>query len=410
MRTLSQELIARGFVHQFSGESLESIVDGDTRTFYFGADPTADSLHVGNLAAYMLVRHLANAGHTPILLFGGGTGLIGDPRDTAERPLSNETEVQTRTEKLRAQAERFIGVPAQTVNNADWLRPLNLLDFLRDVGKHFTINQMIKKEIVAKRLADESPISYTEFAYAPLQAYDFWHLYKTQGCTLQTGGSDQWGNIISGVELIRKKEGVEVFALANPLIVDKATGRKFGKSEGNAVWLDPTMTSPYKFYQFWLNVSDEDVEDRLKIFTLFSLEDIAGIMGEHRKDPTKRVAQKALAVAVTAFVHDPKIAEVVERISNVLFGGASGMALLADELAIVAQEAPTYTPQSGETIADVLVGAGLATSKRDARTLIEGKGVSLDDVVVEDAAQVIQVHAPIILRKGKKHLVVLLPR
>lgn len=409
MKTLSQELTERGFVHQFSGDSLQTILDGDKRTFYLGADPTADSLHAGNLVQYMLVRHLANAGHTPILLFGGGTGLIGDPRDTSERPLADATEVAARTEKLTAQAQRFIGVPVQTVNNADWLAPLGFVDFLRDVGKHFTINAMIKKEIVAKRLADESPLSYTEFAYALMQAYDFWHLYKTFGCTLQTGGSDQWGNIISGVELIRKKESVETFAIATPLIVDKATGRKFGKSEGNAVWLDPAMTSPYRFYQFWLNVSDEDVEDRLKIFTLFSLNDIAGIMAEHHKDKSQRVAQKALALAVTAFVHSPDVAQTVEQVSEALFGTAPFESLSNDAQQVVLQEAPSCRVAQGDTIADVLVNSELATSKRDARTLIEGKAVSLNGLVVEDVAHEVVISAPTLLRKGKKHLVVLVP-
>lgn len=409
MRTLSQELTDRGFVQQFSGESLANIVDGERRAFYLGADPTADSLHVGNLAQYMLVRHLAQAGHAPILLFGGGTGLIGDPRDSSERPLADAAEVLMRTQKLAAQAQRFIGIDVRVVNNADWLAPLGFIDFLRDIGKHFTVNAMIKKEIVAKRLADESPLSYTEFAYALMQAYDFWHLYKTYGCTVQTGGSDQWGNIISGVELIRKKENTEAFAIATPLIVDKATGRKFGKSEGNAVWLDPEMTSPYAFYQFWLNVTDEDVEDRLKIFTLFSLEDIAGIMAEHAKNKAARVAQKALALAVTAFVHNPDIAKTTEKISDALFGDKKMSDLSSDEIALIAKEAPTCVVQKIETISDVLISAGLATSKRDARTLVESGAVSLDGAVIKDAGYVLSIATPTLLRKGKKHLVVLLP-
>lgn len=408
---LSEELTARGFIQQFSGDSLEQILDGDKRTFYLGADPTADSLHLGNLVQYMLVRHIATAGHTPILLFGGGTGLIGDPRDTTERPLANQDDVHARAEKLRAQAEGLIGMSVQTVNNADWLGQLNFIEFMRDTGKYFTVNQMIKKEIIARRLTDESPVSYTEFAYAPMQAYDFWHLHKEHGCTLQTGGSDQWGNIISGVEFIRKKEGREVFALATPLIVDKATGRKFGKSEGNAIWLEASMTSPYKLYQFLLNQTDDEVEERLKIFTLLSLDNIATLMQEHAAAPHERAAQKALAYEVTKFVHGADDANSALAVTNVLFGGKEIEELTDTEVHTLKGEAPSLKVTEGSTLIDALIGSELASSKSDARKLIEAGGVSVSSVKITDPEYVFGlddfVHNIALLRKGKKSLTVL---
>ncbi|MCD5384472.1 MAG: tyrosine--tRNA ligase [Candidatus Pacebacteria bacterium] len=408
---LSEELKERGFIHQFSGESLENILDGEKRTFYLGADPTADSLTIGNLAVYMLVRHIADAGHTPILLFGGGTGLLGDPKEASERELSDSEEVARRADKIRKQVESFIGTEVTTVNNADWLTKLNLIDFMRGIGKHFTINQMIKKEIVARRLKDESPISYTEFAYAPLQGYDFMHLYKEYNCTLQIGGSDQWGNIISGVELTRKKEGAEVFAIAVPLITD-SSGVKFGKSEGNAIWLDATMTSPYSFYQFWLNVTDEDVVERLKIFTLLTLDEIVHAMSEHSKDKSARGAQRLLAVEVTAFVHGKKAAIAAAAVSDVLFGG-KGIDELGDaEIEMLKTEAPTSTVRDGVALVDVLVESELVASKTEARTMVGGGAVSISGVKILDTDFNITsgdfVDGIAILRKGKKQLVVLI--
>lgn len=408
---MSEELTQRGFINQFSGDSLEAILDGEKRTFYYGVDPTAASVHIGNLVGYLFARHLINAGHTPIMLLGGGTGMIGDPRDTSERPLSDEADVRERTQQIIKQAEQLTGVKVMVVNNADWLTKLNFIEFLRDIGKHFTVNQMIKKEIVAKRLADESPISYTEFAYAPMQAYDFWHLFKHNNCTLQIAGSDQWGNVMSGIELIRKKEGVDVFGVTAPLVVDKATGRKFGKSEGNAVWLNPEMTSPYKFYQFWLNVSDEDVEDRLKIFTFLSLDEIAALMQEHKVAPHERKAQKTLAYEVTHFVHGAGVANAARAVSEVLFGGKDVEELSDTEIEILKTEAPLHTVEEGSGLVDALVGSTLASSKSEARKLIEAGGVSVSGVKVTDPEYTFGlddfVHNIALLQKGKKSLVVL---
>jgi len=409
-RTLSEELTQRGFVHQFSGESLENILDGEKRTFYLGTDPTATSLTIGNLAAYMLARHLADAGHTPILLVGGGTGMIGDPggRDS-ERKLLDEETLQKNIAGIRAQVEKILGVPVRVVNNADWLSGLNLIEFLRDVGKHFTINAMVKKDIVKNRLDAESPISYTEFTYALLQGYDFWYLHKTYGCALQIAGSDQWTNILAGVDYIKKIEGVEVFGLTNPIIVNPATGKKFGKSEDGALWLDPEQTSPYKLYQYLLNVDDVAVEQLLKIYTLKSLEDIAEIMESQKSNPQVRRAQRELAYEVVRFVHGGMSQQDVEAASKVLFGGADNFILNEDALAILVKEAPTHYVQKEQTIVDVLVGSGLATSKRDAHTLIEGRGISIDGEVVNDETMMVSIEKPRILRKGKKNLVVLLP-
>ncbi len=408
---LSEVLQVRGFINQFSGESLEEILDNERRTFYLGVDPTADSIHIGNLTVYMMMRHIADAGHKIILLVGGGTALLGDPRDTQERPLSDKDEVLKRTEKLKKQVSNVLDTEVMVVNNADWLRDLKLIDFMRDIGKHLTVNRMIKKEIIAKRLADESPISYTEFAYAPMQGYDFLHLFKEYNCTVQVGGSDQWGNMMTGVELIKKILGKEAFVLTAPLIVDKATGRKFGKSEGNAVWLDSQMTSPYAFYQFWLNVSDEDVIDRLKIYTLLSLERIAELEKEVLEYPHKRVAQKTLAYEVTKFVHGEDAAESVKSVSEVLFGNKEITELTDNEINIIKKEAPIMKVSNGTMLVDVLVESGLVKSKTEARTMIEQGAVSIGGVKITDAhfeiGENVFKNGIAILKKGKKHLKVL---
>lgn len=411
-RTLSEELTQRGFVHQFSGESLENILDGERRTFYLGTDPTATSLTIGNLAAYMLARHLADAGHTPILLVGGGTGMIGDPggRDS-ERKLLDEETLQKNIAGIRAQVEKILAVPVRVVNNADWLGGLNLIEFLRDVGKHFTVNAMVKKDIVKNRLDAENPISYTEFTYSLLQGYDFWYLYTQHGCTLQIAGSDQWTNILAGVDYIKKTEGVEVFGLTNPIIVNPATGKKFGKSEDGALWLDPEQTSPYKLYQYLLNVDDVAVEQLLKIYTLKSLEDIAEIMESQKSNPQVRRAQRELAHAVASFVHGNEQANVARQVSEVLFGDGLASQLPYEAVAMIKESAPVYAPRPYETVAEVLVASGLATSKRDALQLIDGGGVTIDGKVIRDhAVPVAHKTNHQILRKGKKSILLLLPQ
>ncbi len=408
---LSEELKVRGFINQFSGESLEEIVDNKKRVFYLGVDPTADSIHIGNLTVYMMMRHIADAGHKVILLVGGGTALLGDPRDTQERALSDEAEVEGRTEKLKEQVSKLLNVEVEIVNNVDWLKDLGLIDFMRNIGKHFTINQMIKKEIIAKRLSDESPISYTEFAYAPMQGYDFLHLFKNNNCEVQVGGSDQWGNMMSGVELIRKKEGATAYVLTAPLIIDKASGKKFGKSEGNAIWLDANMTSPYMFYQFWLNVSDEDVIERLKIFTLLTLDEIDNLTISVQDAPQERKAQKALAYEVTKFVHGEAAAEAANGVSLVLFGNKDIDELSDKEIEMLKTEAPTMSINNNTKLVDVLVEGSLVTSKTEARKMIEDGAVSISGVKILDTdfdiAEGDFENGVVLLRKGKKSLMVL---
>jgi tyrosyl-tRNA synthetase len=406
--TLSEILQARGFVNQFSSETLAEITDGEKRALYLGVDPTAESIHVGNLAGYMLLRHFAEAGHKVVLLIGGGTGMIGDPKPDVERPLTPPEVVAARADKLTSQARQLLGgVELEVVNNADWLAPLSLIDFLRDIGKHFTVNALIKKDAISARLGSEEGISYTEFAYPLLQAYDFWHLFREKGVTVQVGGSDQWGNITAGVELIRRKEGKMVYALTLPIIVDKSTGKKFGKSEGNAVWLDPKMTTPFEFYQFWLNASDESVEDYLKIFTLLSLEDIASVVHEQRENPGARAAQKKLALEATAIVHGRGEAEAARDASDVLFGVAE---LTPETAHALRTGAPMQKVAEGDALADVLVLSSLASSKREARQFLDDGAVLLAGAKTDGGRLIGSgdfLEGVAILKRGKKHAVVL---
>jgi len=412
---LSETLRARGFVYQFSAETLEEITDGEKRTIYLGVDPTAESIHAGNFANYMLLRHFVDAGHKVILLIGGGTGMIGDPKPDVERPLTPPEVVAARADKLTAQAKNLLGgVEIEVVNNYDWLGKLTLIDFLRDIGKHFTVNNLMKKDAIAKRLESEEGITYTEFAYPLLQGYDFWHLFTTRGVDVQVSGSDQWGNIMAGVELIRRKEGKSAYALTIPLITDKATGKKFGKSEGNAVWLDPQMTSPFQFYQFWLNASDESVEDYLKIFTLLPLEDIAAVMQEQQGSPGARAAQKKLAYEVTKLVHGEEQAKRVVSVTELLFGNGDLVALDSDGRDLLLGSAPWYRVVGNESIVDMLVSTGLAPSKREARQLLQDGAITLNgDVLVESEDKIYPGDAAIfinglaILKRGKKNLRVL---
>ena len=407
---LSENLTARGFVHQFTADNLSIIVDEEKRVVYHGVEPTADSIHVGNFVQWILLRHLADAGHTIILLVGGGTGMIGDPKPDVERPLSSQEEVMARVEKIKKQAIKLLGgIDLTVVNNYDWLGSVGLLTFLRDIGKHFTVNELIKKDAIARRLEGENGISYTEFAYPLLQGFDYLTLYREKGCTLQTGGSDQWGNLVAGTDLIRRIEGVQAHVLTTPLIVDKATGKKFGKSEGNAVWLDAEKTSPYAFFQFWLNSSDESVIDYLKLFTFLSLEEIGMIEQESTNNPALRSAQKRLAHEVTSLVHGEDTAQAVEKVSAALFGEGDIAHLDGSEKEILLGNAPVYALTAPSTITDVLVLSGLATSKREARTFIESGAVTLGGVKVtnpEDSVMV-QKGSLIALRRGKKQFVIL---
>ncbi len=404
---LSEELHKRGFIYQFSAETLEEILDGPSRTVYLGIDPTADALHVGHLVPFMLLNHLLRAGHTVYLLVGGATALIGDPggRDT-ERPLVDGAVVAEQAKALEANVRQIAVADIRFVNNYDWLSDLTALSFLRDVGKHFTVNAMVKKDAISARMQSDYGISYTEFSYALLQSYDYWHLHTTYGCDLQIGGSDQWGNLVSGVDYIRRTTGNTVYALTMALITDKATGKKFGKSMGNAVWLDPNKTSPYQLYQFWLQTNDESVGDYLKLFTFLSLNEVADVMVEHQKAPEKRVAQYRLADEVVAFIHGASAAATVKRVSQVLFGEAAVGDLTKVELETFRNEAPYTQVATGTLLSTVLIESGLARSKREARTfLADGAIVVSGARVKEDVPLVSDNGVPLLVRRGKRQSV-----
>ena len=322
-QTLAEELSWRGFINQTTFDDIAKI--NEPRTFYWGVDPSADSMTIGNLAAGILVRHLINHGHKAILLVGGATGMIGDPDGKKqERDLKTLDEITKNKNGLAAQYNTlFAGADFEIVDNYDWFKEINFLDFLRDVGKHVSMTQMLDREFIKSRIGEGGDgISYAEFSYSLIQGYDFLHLYREKGATLQVAGADQWGNSIAGVELIRRLEGESAHILTNPLIVNKSTGVKFGKSEGGAIWLDPKKTSPYKFYQFWLNVDDETAKELVKIYTLLDQETINTLIASHEQNPGDRVLQKTLAREVTELIHGKQRRESVERVTAVLFGGA----------------------------------------------------------------------------------------
>jgi tyrosyl-tRNA synthetase len=383
--TLAEELKARGLADMTSAP-LEEIL-GKKRTAYLGVDPSSDSMQAGNLVVVLLMKRLADQGHKIVLLVGGGTGMIGDPRESGERTLADRKAIDRNKKAIRAQMQRIIGAKVALVDNADWLLKVPLVDFLRDIGKHFTVNELVKRDIIRRRLEtpDES-ISYTEFAYSLLQGYDYLVLNQKRGVDLQIGASDQWTNILSGVELIRRKLGKEAFALTCPLVTD-ANGKKFGKSEGNAVWLDGAKTSPFAFYQFWLNQPDEMVEKYLKMYSFKDLEEIGRILAEHRESPSARRAQGALALEVTELVHGKDAAAAAGSVSEVLFGGKPLGELSRDARALILKEAPTLPIlksdlTKGLPVLDALATSSLANSKGEARRLIEGRGISLNGEAV----------------------------
>lgn len=401
---LVTELKERGLV-EHSSSDIEKIL-GEKRSVYIGTDPTADSLHVGHLAWVMLMKRLSDAGHQVFLLVGGGTGMIGDPKEKGERSLMKEEDIDRNAAALSSQLSGLLGTHAdlKMVNNADWLRSVKLLEFLRDVGKHFTVNDLVKRDLIKRRLENpDDSISYTEFTYSLLQAYDFWELNRQYGVDLQIGGTDQWTNILSGVDLIRKREGKEVYALSIPLITD-ASGRKFGKSEGNAVWLDPKKTTPYQFYQFWLNVDDAKVGDYLKTYTELTIDEINAVTEAQATDPGARLAQKRLAEAVTKFVHGDDSPEVVARVSEILFSGGE---VSAEDRQFLVSNGPTHKVSAGDTLVDTMIAAGLAASKREAREFIESGAVTLNGEKVSDLEMSLEATGPMILKRGKRNVVVL---
>ena len=393
---LSEELQWRGFWNQTTFTN-DKLIDSENFTLYLGTDPSADSLHVGHLAVYMMVRHFLERGHKVFLLVGGGTGMIGDMRDTEERSLLSYAEIEHNKRSLKAQVSQiFAGRDFTLVDNADWLGNLELLPFLRDIGKNFNMADLIGREFFKARIDNGKGLSFAEFTYTLLQGYDFWHLFKHHGVNLQIGGSDQWGNLVSGVELIRKKENAEVYAMTAPLLINKSTGRKFGKSEGGAVWLDENKTSVYKFYQFWLNVDDESAIEYMKIFTMLDRDTIEAIAENHAVNPGARSAQKVLAREVTDIVHGVNRRESVERVTEVLFGGGDFRQLSDDDLDALAKEIPRV--DVGVGVIEALVVSGAVSSNGEAKRLLKSGAISLNgEKIAEDQA----VNTTSLLKKGK---------
>lgn len=406
--TLSEELAWRGFVQQTTFKDIKEL-DNKTWTFYHGFDASADSQTVGNLAAMMLDKVFIRHGHKAVLLAGGATSLVGDPGGKdKERPMQDESVIAENVKKAEAQIKRIFGSDEFTlVNNLDWTKEMRLLDFLRDIGKHFSMTPLVQRDYIAQRIGEGGAgISYTEFSYTLLQGMDYLHLYDNYGVTLQLGGSDQWGNCLSGVELIRKTRSVETHVITLPLIINKTTGKKFGKSEDGAVWLDENKTSPFKFYQFWINADDEGVEDYLKIYTELDKTAIDDIMQRHRDNPEQRIAQKCLAFEVTKIVHGQEKASSVVNVSAALFGGQAYDTLHASDFSELAKELPVVEVKVNETpLADVLVMGGLASSKTEARRFLEenavyinGSQIPLNKNVLDEGDMV---HGYAVVRRGK---------
>ena len=413
MTHILDELAWRGLIAQNTDlEALRAALDSGPQTFYTGFDPTAPSLHHGHLVQLIVMRHLQLAGHHPLALVGGATGLIGDPRMSGERVLNTKDTVAEWVGRLQTQIGRFLDFdgdnPARMVNNLDWTGELSAIDFLREVGKHYRLGTMLAKDTVARRLASEDGISFTEFSYQILQGMDFLELHRRHGCTLQTGGNDQWGNLLSGVELIRKSERATVHALTTPLIT-KADGTKFGKSEGGAIWLDPELMSPYAFYQFWLNTDDAEVIGFLKVFTFRTQEEIADLERITAERPAAREAQRALAYDVTALVHGADATDKVIAASRALFGGGEIAVLDAATLAAATAELPTAEVRIGDPIVDVLAATGIVPSKGAARRAIAEGGGYLNNRKLTDDTETLSsddvLHGQwVLVRRGKRTL------
>lgn len=400
--TLSEELTWRGFVNQYTFADIKEL-DNETRTFYWGVDPSADSMTIGNLAAAMMVRHFIDYGYKPILLVGGATGLIGDPDGKKqERDLKTVEEVEKNVQGLSKQYETiFAGKNFEIVNNYDWFCDIGYMQFLREIGKHVSLTQMLDREFVQSRIGEGGAgISYAEFSYALIQGYDFLHLYREKGATLQVAGADQWGNSITGVSLIRRLEGAEAHVYTAPLVINKQTGVKFGKSEGGAVWLDPAKTSPYKFYQFWLNLDDETSEDMIKIYTLLDRATVEKTIADHRENPGTRLLQKTLAREVTDLIHGRERRESVERVTAVLFGGDAFATLKDADLDALGAEIPTAPV--GSSVIDTLTASGLVASNGEAKRLIANNAISINGQKIADDMMITERG---LVKKGKNNFV-----
>ena len=407
-----EELVWRGHVHVSTNEvELKKLLAGPPIVYYCGFDPTAPSLHLGNLVQLLVMRRLQLAGHKPLGLVGGSTGLIGDPKPTAERTLNSADVVAEWVGYLREQVSKFLSFEgenaARLVNNLDWTAPLSAIDFLRDVGKYFRVGTMLKKDAVIARLNSTEGISYTEFSYQILQGFDFLQLYRQYGCVLQTGGSDQWGNLTSGTDLIHKADAGSAHAIGTPLVTN-SDGTKFGKSEGNAVWLDANLTSPYAMYQFWLNTDDQDVVDRLKVFTFLTRAEIDILAQSVASEPFKRAAQRTLAFEVTGLVHGRDATDTVIAAAQALFGQGDLSVLEQGTIASALAELPSVNAAPDSPIAQLLVDSGLTSSLGESRRAIDQGGVYLNNVKVGDASATLAgnvLHGRFaVLRRGKKTL------
>lgn len=388
--TFYEELKERGVVKDVSSPYLEEKLNNESLTFYIGTDPTADSLHIGHYASFVTAKRLMLHGHKPIVLVGGATGLIGDPRPTAEREIISKETVEKNILGLTKQVLSLLDNKATIVNNYDWTKDVTFLDFLRDIGKYINVNYMLNKDIISRRL--ESGITYAEFSYTLLQGYDFLHLYQDKNCVLQAAGSDQWGNITTGIELIRKILGKEAYGFTMPLILDKQ-GHKFGKSEGNALWLDKEKTSPYKIYQYLLNSDDTKVEEYLKVFTFLTLEEISEVMKEQNAHPETRVAQKTLAYEVVKDLHGKIEADIARQTSLDVFSGK------------INDDMPTVKIEDKElSLVDLLVKSNLAPSKSEARRLIIQGGIKVNNEKMTNPDEVITINDTVV-SKGKKNII-----
>ena len=400
--TLSEELAWRGFVNQTTLADIKAL-DNETRTFYWGVDPSADSMTIGHLAPAMMIRHFINHGHHAILLAGGATGMIGDPDGKKqERDLKSYDEIAHNVEGIVAQYKQvFDGQEFEIVNNIDWFKDMGYLQFLREIGKYMSMTQLLDREFIKARIGEGGEgISYAEFSYALIQGYDFLHLFREKGATLQVAGADQWGNSIAGVSLIRKLEGADAHVFTTPLIINKTTGVKFGKSEDGAVWLDPAKTTPYKFYQFWFNCDDETSEDLIKIYTMLDREVIESLVADHRANPGERALQKTLAREVTDLVHGRERRESVERVTSVLFGSADIHDLNDGDLDALAAEIPGVHRDT--TVIEALVTAGVSASNGEARRLITGGGVMVNgQKITED----FKIQDTSLVKKGKNSFI-----
>lgn len=410
--TLSEELLWRGQIKDKTFDDIKWL--DEPRVFYLGSDASADSLTIGNLAIYMLARRLRKHGWKAVLLVGGATSLIGDPGGKEEeRDLKSRKEIEANVAGVAKQVKRlFSGMDFTLVDNYSWFKDVGYLEFLRDVGKNFSMTELLQRDFISSRIGEGgSGISYAEFSYSLIQGYDYWHLFRKYDVELQIGGSDQWGNMLSGVPLIRKKENSDVHALSMPLVIDKTTGKKFGKSEEGAVWLDPSKTSVYKFYQFWLNIDDDSVIDHLKVYTELEKTEIDNIEKEFKSDKSARLAQKTLAYETTKLVHGENRAQSIKRVSEALFGGRPYEDLAKEDFELLTDELPFAEGRGKADLVELLIGGGLASSNTEARRFIKEGAIYINGKQIVDQVTVGKsdsLHGYVIVRRGKNSMALLM--